>query len=228
MRRKIYNENYFEKIDTEDKAYFLGFIFADGCVTFDTSKYRYQITIKIHSKDKHILNSLIRFIDGEMLIWENDLETCQITLSGKKIVSDLIRLGAKPNKTFDLVYPKIDENLEKHFLRGYFDGDGCVRVRTDKRDKTKLGDLRIVGGSIEMLNMINYRMHHLFGTKINKLYGPKNKKYKYVGWASMTDIEKIYRGFYEKSNADLFLVRKKIIFDEVTEILLNKTKYRKN
>lgn len=228
MKRKDYNENYFEKIDTQEKAYFLGFIFADGCVISDPIRYRYKLTIKIHSKDKHILNSLISSIDGEMMVWENKTKFSQVTLSGKKIVSDLIKLGATPNKTFDLQYPIIDENLEKHFLRGYFDGDGCIRVRTDRRDNTKLGDLRIVGGSADMLNMINNRMNFLFGTKINKIYGPQNKKFKYIGWSSMTDIEKIYRGFYGNNDTDLFLMRKKIIFDEVTKILNNKKKYRKH
>lgn len=229
MIRNNYNENYFEKIDTEDKAYFLGFIFADGCIIYDPSKYRYKIEIKLHPKDRHILESLIKFIEGEMKIWyDNNREMCQVSISGKKFVSDLIKLGLTPNKTFNLEYPKISEKLEKHFLRGYFDGDGCIRVRTDKRDNTKLGDLRIVSGSIDMLNMINQRMHILFGTKINKLYGPKNKQYKFIGWASMSDVEKIYEGFYGTSNDDLFLIRKKVIFDEVTEIVKNKKKYRKN
>jgi hypothetical protein len=54
------------------------------------------------------------------------------------------------------------------------------------------GDLRIVGGSLDMLNKINERMNLLFGTNINKLYGPKNKNYKFIEWAGMKDIENIY------------------------------------
>ena len=150
---------------------------------------------------------------------------CEISLSGKKIVSDLREKGVSPNKTFTIKYPVIDKNLEHHFLRGYFDGDGCIRVNTDKRDGSKRGDLRIVGGSIEMMNKINERMNFLFGTNINKLYGPKNKEYKFVGWAGMSDIEKIYYGFYNESN--LFLGRKKIIFDEVISLIKDKEKYRK-
>jgi hypothetical protein len=134
-------------------------------------------------------------------------------------------LGVVQNKTFSVKYPKIDEKLEKHFLRGYFDGDGCIRTSVDKRDGSRRGDLRIVGGSLNMLNKINERMSKIFGTKINKLYGPKDKEFKYVGWAGMTDIEKIYEGFYSGSN--LFLTRKKIIFDEVIKIIKNKKKYRK-
>ena len=226
MRRNKYNENYFEKIDTEDKAYFLGLIFADGSVVYNPNRYRYQLSLKLHPKDKHILISLIKHIEGEMNVWEDSKRNiCQISLSGKKIINDLIKLGVTPNKTFTLNYPKINENLEKHFLRGYFDGDGCIRVKKDKRDGTKLGDLRIVSGSIEMLNTINERMNKLFGTNINKLYGPKNKEYRYIGWASMNDIENIYEGFY--SDSDLFLIRKKHIFDEVNRIIKDKQKYRK-
>ena len=77
----------------------------------------------------------------------------------------------------------------------------------------------------EMINKINERMNVLFGTNINKLYGPKNKKYKFIGWSGMTDIEKIYNGLYE--NSDLFLHRKKTIFDYVIHLINNKKKYRK-
>lgn len=122
-------------------------------------------------------------------------------------------------------FEKIDTEDKAYFLRGYFDGDGCIRTSINKRDGTKRGDLRIVGGSLDMLNKINERMNVLFGTNINKLYGPRNKEFKYIGWAGMTDIEKIYQGFYSDSN--LFLKRKKIIFDEVITIINDKKKYRK-
>ena len=73
--------------------------------------------------------------------------------------------------------------------------------------------------------MINERMNVLFGTNLNKLYGPKNKEYKFIGLAGMKDIEKIYEVFYV--NANLFLNRKKTIFDDVIFEIKNKKKYRK-
>ena len=226
-KHKYFNdENFFEKIDTEEKAYFLGFIFADGCVSYNEKKFRYQVTLKLHTKDKHILESFITSVKGEMPVWRHgQREMVEVHFSGKKMVNDLINLGVVPNKTFTIKYPIIDEELERHFLRGYFDGDGCIRINEDKRDGTKRGDLRIVGGSIDMLNKTNERMNVLFGTNVNKLYGPKNKDFKYIGWSGMTDIEKIYHGFYDDSI--LFLNRKKIIFDEVIETIKNKQKYRK-
>jgi hypothetical protein len=225
-RKYFYNEDFFERIDNEEKAYFLGFLFADGCVINNVEKYRYQVTLKLHTKDRHILESFIVSVNGEMPIWKHgQREMVEIHFSGKKMVNDLINLGVTSNKTFTLQYPIIDETLERHFLRGYFDGDGCIRIKEDKRDNTKRGDLRIVSGSIDMLNKINERMNVLFGVNTNKLYGPKDKDYKYIGWSGMSDIEKIYDGFYSESV--LFLSRKKIIFDEVIDIIKDKYKYRK-
>lgn len=226
MRRKKYNENYFENIDSEDKAYFLGFICADGCVINDSKNYRYKLLLKIHTKDRHILEDFVEHIEGEMDIWTHgQRDICEVGFSGKKIINDLEHLGVIQNKTFNLEYPKIREDLERHFLRGYFDGDGCIRINVDKRDNSHRGDLRIVGGSINFLETMNERMSNLFGVNKNKLYGPKNKEYKFIGWAGMTDVEKIYEGFY--SGASLFLKRKKGIFDTIIEISKNKKKYRK-
>jgi hypothetical protein len=226
MIRKKFNEDYFEVIDTPDKAYFLGFIFADGCLIDNPKEYRYKLNIKIHNKDEEILKNFISLLDSEVEIWRsNNREISEIGFSSKKMINDLKKIGLHPNKTYTINYPKIDEKLERHFLRGYFDGDGCIRITEDKRDNSKRGDLRIVGGSVNFIETLNKRMNKIFGVNLNKLYGPKNKEYKFVGWAGMSDIEKIYNGFY--SETDLFLNRKKIIFDEVIDIIGSKNKYRK-
>ena len=224
--KKYFNESYFENIDSEDKAYFLGFIYADGCIRYDEKRSIYNTLIKIHSKDEHILHSLIECVDGDLkIIKVKNRDIVQLSLTGKKLSKDLINIGLHQNKTFTLKYPEINPELERHFLRGYFDGDGCIRIKTDKRDGSQIGDMRFVGGSVEMLNGINERMNFLFGTKKNSLYGPKDKNYRFLGWGSMTDIEKIYKGFYEDSN--FFLHRKKETFDNVINIIKDKKKYRK-
>jgi hypothetical protein len=226
MKRKKFNEDYFEVIDTPEKAYFLGFIFADGCLIDNPKEYRYKLTIKIHNKDEDILERFISLLDSEVEIWRSkNRDISEVGFSSKKMINDLKNIGVYQNKTYTIEYPKIDEKLERHFLRGYFDGDGCIRINEDKRDQSKRGDLRIVGGSVKFIETLNERMGKLFGVNVNKLYGPKNKQYKFVGWAGMSDIEQIYNGFY--SDTDLFLIRKKIIFDEVIGIIREKYKYRK-
>lgn len=208
MKRKKFNENYFENINSEDKSYFLGFLCADGTIINNPKVYRYQTVLKLHVKDEEILKTFIKCVDGKMELWKNKIgNMVELKLSSKKMINDLNNLGVTNNKTFTLKYPEIPLHLERHFLRGYFDGDGCIRVKEDKKCNTSYGDFRIVGGSDGMIDQINKRMNGLFGTNINKLYGPKNKKYKFIGWSGMTDIEHIYRGFYLNSN--FFLDRKK-------------------
>lgn len=83
----------------------------------------------------------------------------------------------------------------------------------------------VVGGSIEMIEKLNERMCLLFNLNKNKLFGPRNKEYKYISWSGMTDVERIYTGFYRESN--FYLERKKATFDEVMNIIENKKRYRK-
>ena len=225
--KKYFNESYFEIIDTEDKAYFLGFICADGCVRYDQNRGVYGVFLKINKKDEHILNDFIKCVNGNISVRKDIIkDTVEIRLTGKKISNDLIKLGVYQNKTFSLKYPNIPPELERHFIRGYFDGDGCIRIKKDKRNGKEIGDMRFVSGSIDILNSINIRMEYLFGTKRNSLYGPKKGNYKFIGWSSMRDIESIYKGFYEDSN--FYLNRKKETFEKVINTIKDKIKYRKN
>lgn len=118
-----FNESFFQEINTEDKAYWLGFIMADGCVSMTQSP---KIQIKLHPKDE---NHLIK--------WHKAINSCnklstivgkfkQSTHYSKKMCNDLIKLGCVPNKSLLLEFPKILPCLEPHLIRGYFDGDGCV------------------------------------------------------------------------------------------------------
>mgnify|MGYP002625860766 CR=1 FL=1 len=55
------------------------------------------------------------------------------SVSSPKMKVDLIRLGAIPNKSLILEFPKdIPNDLIRHFVRGYFDGDGCISKNEDR------------------------------------------------------------------------------------------------
>lgn len=222
--RVDFNENYFEKIDTEDKAYFLGFIMADGSIL----KNRNTLRIKIHDKDKHILEEFSKCINFKGKIWSSKIlpHICQISISHIKLKNDLNRLGIISNKTNTLELPIIRKDLYRHLLRGFFDGDGCIRVKEDSREGKggKRGDLRFVCASKTLLNQINEHFNKEINTNLNKLYGQYDT-FKYLGWSGFKDIESIYNYFYE--NSSYYLIRKKLIFDEVYNICLSKKRYRK-
>lgn len=137
---KIYtlNENYFDIIDTEEKAYFLGFLYADG----NHFTKRNRITIGLQEKDKHILENFNKLINSNRPLFLRDKEiinkssrfkNCQnqyyLIINNKHMSQSLLKLGLFNNKTFILEFPtkeQVPEYLQNHFIRGYFDGDGCV------------------------------------------------------------------------------------------------------
>jgi hypothetical protein len=123
------NENYFEKIDTEDKAYFLGLLYADGCVNLNNNK----LSIGLQKQDKNILEVFKQYLDTTRNLrcykYKNINHQDQfiLTLRSKKICNDLFKLGCIPNKSLILKFPElslIPNKLFHHFIRGYFDGDG--------------------------------------------------------------------------------------------------------
>lgn len=130
-RHQIYeiNENYFDKIDCQEKAYIIGLFMADGCV------YKNNLTISLQENDKHILdtiNSLIgsnrplKFIDYNSKNSNYSNQYC-LQITNEHLVSRLKELGVVERKSLILEYPEwLDDSLFPHFLRGMIDGDGCL------------------------------------------------------------------------------------------------------
>ena len=149
---KKYDETFFEKIDTEEKAYWLGFIYADGWVIKNHSEdkqgkkiKKYSLNLEISEKDKEhlikfakticlnfeesMLYSRERTIFYEHLCEEKKYKMVSFQVSSKKIVEDIIKLGCVPNKTLIKTFPTYNEvpkELMIAFMRGYADGNGNV------------------------------------------------------------------------------------------------------
>jgi len=123
----IYNEDCFEKIDSEEKAYWLGFILSDGSI----SSEGYRISLEIGTIDIGHLEKFKKFIDCnyDILTRErNGYLRSSLRVTSKKIAQDLFRLGFINNKTYEMesLIEKIPNELRRHFLRGIFDGDGGI------------------------------------------------------------------------------------------------------
>lgn len=136
------NIRYFQNIDTSLKAYFLGFIAADGGIVKNT------LTITIHKKDKEILDTLKREIGCEKpliniirpLYKGSDEMTSHIrfTLSNPKLIQDLNNLGIFSRKSLTIgnIIKNIPYEFRNSFIIGYFDGDGSVLLPKGKIKKT--------------------------------------------------------------------------------------------
>ena len=131
------DDNYFENIDSEDKAYILGFIYADG----HNNKLGTRITIGLSAKDIDILEKirirLFRNNDAPIRVWDRGFceikgrvikegKMCELHLHSTKISSDLTKIGCVHDKTYKCYLPNIDRKYMKDFIRGFLDGDGSI------------------------------------------------------------------------------------------------------
>lgn len=124
------DSNFFNKIDTPDKAYWLGMLYADGTVAMKSNQIALALKDKEHvEKFKNAIqavnNKIIEIKDNR---FSKECVIYKFTIRDKKIHDALINLGCVPNKTemSELHIPKMPEELKWDFIRGYFDGDGCI------------------------------------------------------------------------------------------------------
>lgn len=138
--RRLYdiNENYFENIDTPEKAYWLGFIFGDGCLTPERNCL--QITLK--RGDRGHLEKFLKAIGSNHPIKDFVSKGgkapgnpySKVAICNKKMALDLIAHNVIHRKTYNLVWPKtLKLEYESHFIRGKFDSDGCICVTNPKK-----------------------------------------------------------------------------------------------
>lgn len=127
------DEHIFDSIDTEEKAYWLGFIFADGNV----SKRDNTFEMTLSEKDIDHLEKFNKFVKHTRKLKQKDVKlndkifvNYRCSFNSKHFCEVLKGYGCVPRKSLILKFPKIeifkDVNLIKDFLRGYFDGDGCI------------------------------------------------------------------------------------------------------
>lgn len=190
------DENYFEKIDRIDKAYFLGFMLTDGNV----SSKENIIRLSLSSKDEEILNIFKEKTGNEnkICIREDKNHSERIfQLRNKKWKDDLSKYGVVPQKTAISEMPIIQKNMMPHLIRGMIDGDGWISAAAhqigfcgNEKTVTQLKDYLV-----KTLNIYNVKVIH-----------PSENLWQ-VSWASINDIVKIGNYIYRDKN-DCYLKRK--------------------
>lgn len=127
---RLLNEDYFSIINTPNKAYFLGLLFADGSVTLD-SKRSPRIRLELIEEDQNILqkfrdelNSDSAFRYDKRANRENGTYTFGVR--NLKLATDLAKYNILPNKTYNVTELIIPDNYKIDYLRGLIDGDGSI------------------------------------------------------------------------------------------------------
>lgn len=208
-KKHFFNENYFENIDTEHKAYWLGFIMADGCVYVGTGNTK-RLQINLKYEDVSHLNKFQNAIGSDYSIQRKEIDTSVVAIlkiNSTKMCNDLSKYGVVERKSLVCKFPKIEESLIPHFIRGYFDGDGCISFSINERIKKEFS---IVGGDSMMTTIGDI-------LKIKKYTRKNNPNIKLIKTASKDDIIRIHDYLYK--NSTIYLKRKKLNYDTVKYIL---------
>lgn len=134
--------NIFDCIDTEEKAYWLGFIFADGYIS---QPPRPTFAMNLSYTDITHMEKLKKFLN-----YKNDLQIqeiykaseeksyklCRMKVDNKNLWDTLNSYGCTPKKSLTLKFPQenifVSKDLIRHFIRGYVDGDGCITYANKK------------------------------------------------------------------------------------------------
>lgn len=206
------NEYFFEIVDTEAKAYWLGFMYADG---YNSEKYG-SIQITLMEDDKYILEQFKKdlgysgnlhlswsgqkssYIDGREL---NAKPRWGLSISSRRLSEDLKRHGCMQAKSKILQFPEVavPKELAHHFIRGYFDGDGSICIHKKEKFKSFMlyGNLDfLIGTQVSLVKGAGLRY-----TKIVPKTGVSMLSY-----GGTLQIDRIFNYLYK--DATIYLTRK--------------------
>lgn len=206
--KKDINSNYFNVIDTEHKAYWLGFLTADGYLS-----NKGTVELSLAEKDGHHVALLKQDLESDHKINEKRVQLNgkifkqhRISFTDQIIASDLRRYGFTAHKTFDAYIPfdYIPKDLLRHYIRGLFDGDGSVGCYQ--------GRLCVLVACTASRQMGNDLISCLFDNDISSTYSidKRSRNVYSINVNKTREIQRLFRWMY--SDATIYLERKYNIF----------------
>ena len=148
-RKHCVDHSFFSDINTEEKAYWLGFLYADGYLSVADDEY-FVVEVGLSRKDHGHLIKFLQALKSDYPIQQRKIvesESSRVRIYSKQIYSDLVKNGCYNNKSLNMGRPNIlmhtHTELVRHFVRGYFDGDGGIGVqrhRSSTRAAIHCGD----------------------------------------------------------------------------------------
>lgn len=208
--------DFFSTIDTEEKAYWLGFMYADGYVTGTKI-----VGCKLSTKDEEHLIKLRNILSPTKPLYYdetsqgfgNNTKSVALILTNRNLFKDLVSKGCIQNKSKLLTFPNeniVPKELIHHFIRGYFDGDGSVTAGINPK-----GHIRILIGIVGTESFLSEIRKALSLEDTKYLYKYKNKDIHELKVGGTNVVKAIYNFLYK--DATVFLERKYIKFKEYYE-----------
>lgn len=222
LRKENIKIDIFNPVNTPEAAYILGFYIADGCLNGN------KFVITLNEKDKEILEKIRDYMSPiTKLIYKKETINKQgivthpmysFAFACREIVNCLEDLGLGKNKTYlsKSIKNVVPKELMWDFIRGYWDGDGCIsssnvtkNIKETSYNYINIG-FTIISKDPDILNEMN---EFFIEEGINTHVYPDNKGNYLVGTHCKSEVEKIYNKLYTSSN--LFMKRKRTKFNEI-------------
>lgn len=212
------NQDYFKVIDNEWKAYWLGFLYADGCnrIAKRGTKNVFVLLTSLALIDKGHLEKLNNSLQSDSPINDynvklngNIYKSVKLSICNREICLDLEKLGCTPRKSLTLEFPseeQLPKHLIRHFIRGYFDGDGCIHINTQNRTV-----IASILGTYNMLEKINEILQKELYMNSRTIKQKKDNKAYDITISGIPTVELFYKYLYKDCN--IYLERKLKKFD---------------
>lgn len=238
MSKYTYNKDYFTTIDTPEKAYWLGFLYADGCITrfYKGEQLRsMSLELTLKSEDKKHLEKFRDALGANVPIQDRIIAkkyaANRIVINNTKMCNDLIKLGCIPKKSLTLTFPteqQVPSTYISHFIRGYFDGDGCVSYtehevyhKQKKKFYKQYSYLCGFTGNEQFISVIKTLLEKK-GIVVSSLYKDKRSNSVDIHIKGYDNIEKFKNFIYENDCVSLSRKKDKLFFIATNpELLIN-------
>lgn len=206
---------FFDIIDTEEKAYLLGLLYADGY----NMETRNTVCLHLNIKDLNHIEKVKKILKADHPIKHLSNRTRQqfgISLTNKRFSEKLAELGCMQAKTFKIKFPTTDQvpnSLLRHFIRGYFDGDGCIQHHYTKRSKREIFQISFVGTE----NFCN-KLRSIIQTKfsingyINTRHPERNHNIRQLIYGGNLQVQTVLDWIYKNSLIQLDRKFKKYLY----------------
>lgn len=202
--QKLLDHNWLDDIDSEEKAYYLGLLAADGWLE------RNSLFIDLQQKDKELLSSLRNVVAPFIPLAyykagkSNVDDKVRLVITSKKWRErcEELQIGYRKSLTMPNMINNIPENVRHHFIRGYFDGDGTVGVYFNKSSNKKFCRVQFLGTESFLTGI-----HNSIGIPVGTISQGKDEKIHRLTYSGKQRLFEIKEYLYKDST--IFLSRKK-------------------
>lgn len=215
MKYKKHESNYnFNKIDTKEKAYALGFILADGDIN-----PKNIVEISVEKNDKEVAEFISNIIESNIIIDNtfNKEKRRFPRVRALRKINDILKFTSGRLKK-DRHYPRVRKDLERYLLLGFFDADGCITWGI-RKDRNRIWQKVSFTSQLHLLEGVQKMLYNEIG--ISSTIRPKSKENCYViEFSNKKDVLKFINYIYPKEEDKFIVLQRKYLKANVLRLEL--------